>query len=436
MNTMGKAFEILINARLQAELETKQIISNKQYGFRKGRSTIEAIMSIIKKAEAENEKTLKTRKLVLVILLDIKNAFNSISWRAVKTSSQKYNISIYLQKIVDSYLSDRIVKCKGIEKKMTAGVPQGSVLGPTLWNIAYNEIFELDLPEEAEVTGYADDVALTITAPSEELLEHRANEAIDRISQWLKQQALEVAALKSEAILITKTYKIGDFRIELEGEQIEVKNTVKYLGIHIDKRLNFTKHVKRVTQKASKISNNLNKIMPRTHGAGETKRKLLATVAESIVCYGAPVWDKKLEIKQNAKDLEKTQRITAIRISRAYRTVSNDAVMVIGRCIPWVIKLEVRREIRQTKEQVENFEQKCIEIWQEGWKNSKNDKGKWTRRLITDIKPWYFRTHGELTYELTQVLTGHGSFQDFLYRIGKKLSPICEMCDSGQMREI
>ena len=52
--------------------------------------------------------------------------------------------------------------------------------------------------------------------------------------------------------------------------------------------------------------------------------------------------------------------------------------------------------------------------------------------MITNLKPWFYRKHGELTYEMTQVLTGHGCFQSFLHRIGKKASPICAMCESGQ----
>lgn len=390
-----------------------------------------AINRVVEKAKIENKKPLKDRKYYLLILLDIKNAFNSISWKAIKQSLGFYNTPIYLQKIIDDYLTERTIISSKTRLEMTAGVPQGSVLGPTLWNIAYNEVFSLDLPEGADLTGYADDLALTIGAQTVTLLEHRANAALRTINTWLKKQSLELAAQKSESVLITNRYKIGNFKIELEGEQIEIKDAVKYLGVTIDKRLSFTRHIRAATEKASKISNNLNRIMPRTYGAGEGKRKLLAKIAESIISYGAPVWGESLKIKQNTKNLGKAQRATAIRVSRAYRTVSSEVLMVIGRCIPWDIKSELRQKLRNGEEQCEDFESRCLEIWQHKWSSNNTNKGKWTRSLIPDIRRWYNRPHGELTFELTQALTGHGCFQSYLFRIGKKLSPTCVHCNEG-----
>lgn len=432
LNTIGKAFEVLINNRLQTFLEENSILSDKQYGFRKNRSTITAINRIVDRAKLVNKTSLKSRKFYLLVLLDIKNAFNSVSWRAIKQSLDFYKVPTYIQKIIDNYLTDRTITSSKTKIEMTAGVPQGSILGPTLWNVTYNEVFNLGLPEGADLTGYADDLALTIEAKTEALLELRANAALRIINNWLKKQSLELAAQKSEAILITNKYKVEKFKIEVEGEQIGLKDAVKYLGVTIDKRLSFSKHIREATEKAAKISNNLNRIMPRTFGAGEGKRRLLAKIAEQIISYGSPVWDENLEIKQNTKHLEKAQRITAIRVSRAYKTVSSEALMVIGRCIPWEIKLKLRRNIRNRTEQCEDFENKCMEKWQQKWRASSTNKGKWTKSIIKDINSWYNRPHGELTYEMTQALTGHGCFQSYLYKIKKKLSPTCVHCDAGE----
>lgn len=186
---------------------------------------------------------------------------------------------------------------------------------------------------------------------------------------------MELAAQKSEAMVLTNKYKIRNFKIAIEEEEIELKKSVKYLGVTIDKRLTFTKHISQVTEKAKKISNYLNRIMPRAHGAGEEKRRLLAKIAESIVTYGAPVWEEALKIKQNRKNIEKVQRVTALRVSRAYKTVSNEAVLVIGRCIPWQIKLDLRRAIRSENTDCGNFEEECIEIWQKEWSENNRAKG-------------------------------------------------------------
>lgn len=91
---------------------------------------------------------------------------------------------------------------------MMAGVPQGSILGPTLWNITYNRIFNLDLPSDSEIIRYADDIVVVVKSAREELLEIRANEAIRQIDKFLDKLSLEIAPHKSEGIIFTKKHKV------------------------------------------------------------------------------------------------------------------------------------------------------------------------------------------------------------------------------------
>uniref|UniRef100_A0A8D8R397 Reverse transcriptase zinc-binding domain-containing protein n=2 Tax=Cacopsylla melanoneura TaxID=428564 RepID=A0A8D8R397_9HEMI len=65
--------------------------------------------------------------------------------------------------------------------------------------------------------------------------------------------------------------------------------------------------------------------------------------------------------------------------------------------------------------------------WQCKW-NAEYQKGQWTKRLIKDIEPWVKRNHGDLTYRMTQALTGHGCFGTFLKRIRKVSVDTCKYC--------
>ena len=180
LNTISKSFEKIINNRLQQELEQKNLLSDSQYGFRKGRSTIQAIERLLKTPRQELATPRHKRQLVLIVLLDIRNAFNSMSWRALKESISNLDISQYLEGILNSYLENRTIRCEDFRYEMSAGAPQGSMLAPTLWNIGYDEVVRAELPEGASIVAYADDLALVARARNEDILETITNLALEK----------------------------------------------------------------------------------------------------------------------------------------------------------------------------------------------------------------------------------------------------------------
>lgn len=78
---------------------------------------------------------------------------------------------------------------------MTCGVPESSVLEPTLWNLFYDELLRLRLPEGVSVEGFADDVALVAVKHTSEGIE-----SLKRVDTWIREHGLELAHSKTEAI--------------------------------------------------------------------------------------------------------------------------------------------------------------------------------------------------------------------------------------------
>jgi len=114
--------------------------------------------------------------------------------------------------------------------------------------------------------------------------------------------------------------------------------------------------------------------------------------------------------------LEKTNRKMALRAVAAYRMMSRDAAELLA-CMPPSDLMAVYRSNTYGKMEKTATEDILLRLWQERWVTS--DKGRWTYRLVLDIKTWYKRRHSTINFYLTQALTSHGCFASYLKKIGK-----------------
>ncbi len=142
LDTVRKIFEQVIAEWLRKHFRGKHNLSANQYGFRAGCSTIDAARKLQKLAAS----AIKERQFGTAISLDIQNAFNSMLWMRILEALANAKVLVYLRNIIRDYFRDRVVFAQmasgTIRKEMTCGVPQGSVLGLLLWNIAFDNILK------------------------------------------------------------------------------------------------------------------------------------------------------------------------------------------------------------------------------------------------------------------------------------------------------
>ena len=202
----------------------------------KKRSTIDAIKSVIDTASRAIEGARwrnGTIEYCGIVTLDVKNAFNTANWLSIRRSLARMNTPTYLMKIIESYFTERKLRYdtdEGLQMySVSAGVPQGSVLGPLLWNLMYNGVLTLKMPPNVKIVGFADDIIVEIVAKTISDVTEKATEAITQIRLWLQEAGLELADHKTEAVLITKRKKLEYITIRVENEDIKSKDALKYL---------------------------------------------------------------------------------------------------------------------------------------------------------------------------------------------------------------
>lgn len=345
----------LLQKRLSEAIGDDGFAEN-QFGFRKKRSTLQAL----ERVTYATETAIIRKRYCALITYDVRNAFNTLHWPDLFGELRRREVPRYLRRVLYTYFEGRKIAYQaeeaGIHVKYTGGggggVPQGSIIGPLLWLIYYDPILRLQMPSGCQLTGFVDDLGLTITAADLETLQAGAQEATRAIQTWLANHGLELSVHKTEWTMLTNKTVPEHFALTLNGVHLSPAQTVKYLGIYFEKRRKFRKHITTVTEKAIKMASAMSRLLTNLRGPRMFVRRTYRQILESILLYAVPIWEKASRDAQNAKKLHTVQKMGLSRVSCAYRSASLAALCVLGRQPPIHLKIAERTYIYETTHRI------------------------------------------------------------------------------------
>ena len=133
-------------------------------------------------------------------------------------------------------------------------------------------------------------MAMVAVAATIEELVWKCNETLEIVSQWMKEHDLKRAEEKSEAVSVTKRRKFEYHKLVLDGHTIQFQGSIRYLGLWIDRHWNFKDYIRRTSTKTENVGTALQQPMTNVEGPKQGSLALLATVVNSVLLYGSPLW--------------------------------------------------------------------------------------------------------------------------------------------------
>jgi len=423
---LGKVLEKAINDRLRTQITPR--LSGKQYGFTPGRSTQDAIGNLL------TWSSLREERYVLTVFLDISGAFDNLKWSALQEDLAALGASAHTRAHITEYLRGRTATMiiGGVSKtvRVTKGCPQGSILGPVLWNVTIEALLRVESQEYVNIQAYADDIAVSVAGSTRTAIIHRAEQALQPILAWADSRGLSFSAQKSAAMM-TKGFLAPGFTLAFGQERIVSVHHTKYLGLTLDCERKWDVHIELLSAKSDDMFSRLRGTM----GAGWGIRRVnLMTLYRGVflprIGYGASFWAHAASSRISRQKLGKLQRRILVGLTSAYRTTSTDALQVLAGVLPLDLELKMmatKEDSRQLPERVRRattnaaYEQ-AVDEWQERWSNSQ--KGRWTHSCFPDVR---IRMNSPLAmgHEVAQFLTGHGNFRAKLAYFGKQPTALC-----------
>ena len=327
--------ERIVSQDLTDHLTSQGLLSEKQHGFIKGRSTLTNLLESV----SDWTLALDNKRTTSVIYIDFSRAFDMVSHPKLLSKLRSYNISGDLLCFITDFLSNRSQRTRvgnslSEIKELISGVIQGSCLGPLLFLLYVNDVTRI-LDNCVEAKLYADDIKL-YTHIETIVDEFRLQNNLNKLVKWAEAWQLSVSYSKCAAIdlgiskknaSVSTSYFIGNHRVV----RVALAND---LGVTVDEQLHFTKHINIIARKAHTRCSLILKCF-QSKNVDCLLRAYLTYVRPTLE-YNSPVWNP--HFVKDIRTLESVQRRFTKKLNGLHDLTYEQRLQVLN-----LDSLEVRR---------------------------------------------------------------------------------------------
>ncbi|MDA3086478.1 reverse transcriptase domain-containing protein, partial [Campylobacter sp. CS_ED1] len=287
-----KTLERMINARLIWYLESNEIITNLQSGFRKNRSTTDHLVRL----ETLIREAFKRKHHLVSVFFDLEKAYDTTWKYGIMKDLQDVGLLGRLPKFISNFLSDRHFKVKiGSTTSETfeqeEGVPQGSILSVTLFCIKINNIVKT-LNPGIDCSLFVDDFVICFSGKHMRTIERQLQQCLNKIQDWATCNGFKFSKSKTQCVHFCNRRNCNeDPELKIYNTIIPVVAEAKFLGVIFDKKLNFKSHISYLKTKCNKALNLL-KVLSNTEWGADcfTLLHLYRSLIRSKLDYGSIVY--------------------------------------------------------------------------------------------------------------------------------------------------
>lgn len=260
--TFSKIYERLVYNQLEHYLESNFLLDKEQHGFRVGKSVITAATDFIENIVDNVDK----KKKILGMFLDLTKAFDSVCHSKLIETLKQLGFHNRSLAWFSSYLNNRkqfveithsgnsqMQRFSSSYRAVRYGVPQGSILGPLLFICHLRGLASVVPCRDTMVCLYADDTSLLTTADTLDLLEVSSFINLSALTQFFEEHNLLVNLDKTKLMQFSTKSKNLERKVQVfsDNQEVTSEDSTRFLGLIIDKNLDWTSHVDHVTKKLS-----------------------------------------------------------------------------------------------------------------------------------------------------------------------------------------